>query len=423
MKQMIKILNCKNKNYKKKLVKFLDKRRSRKSIDTIFISKILNDVKKNKLKAVIKYERLFSKNSKIYASKNEINATIKKLDSKTRRAIDFAYSRIYRFHSLQKPKDIKFIDKYKNKIDYKNVPLQSVGIYVPSNLPSTLLMCAIPAQISKVKKIIVANPRTNGKLNSAVMYAAKKCGVTEVITCGGAQAIGNLAYIQKVNKVIGPGSDITAEAKKLVYGVVGIDSLAGPSEILVLADKKTNINEIGTSLVGQSEHSPESQCILVTKNKEIINKVEKNISENLKNLPRKKIALQSLKKHGLIVVCQNDKQIVDVINECASEHIELNVLNYKKYINNIVNAGSICIGKYTPMAVTDYNSGTQHTLPTLGSSKYSSGLNLNDFYKKISYVKLSKKGVAKIGKFAIHLSDFENLKAHSKSIKSRIRRG
>ncbi len=419
---MIKILNCKNKYYKNKLVNFLEIRRSRKSIDTTLVSKILNDIKKNKLKAVIKYEKRYSKNNKIYTSKNEIKETIKNLDPKIKRAIDFAYSRIYKFHSLQRPKDIKYIDKYNNRINYKNIPLQSVGIYVPANLPSTLLMCAIPAQISKVKKIVVANPRIKGKLNSAVMYAAKKCGVSSIITCGGAQAIGNLVYVEKVNKIVGPGSDITAEAKRLVFGTVGIDGIAGPSEILVVADKNTNINEIGTSLVGQSEHGPESQCILVTKHKEIISKVQKNILDNLKNLPRKKIAQKSLKKHGLIILCKNDNQIVDVINEIAPEHLELNISNYKKYINHIVNSGSVCIGKYTPMAVTDYNSGSQHTLPTLGSSKYSSGLNVNDFYKKISYVNLSKKGVAKIGKFAIQMSDFEELKAHSKSIKSRIRR-
>tara|TARA_B100000674_G_scaffold296960_1_gene246253 strand:- start:436 stop:1698 length:1263 start_codon:yes stop_codon:yes gene_type:complete len=419
---MIKILNCKNKNYKKKLIEFLEIRRSRKFIDTSIVPKILNDIKKNKLKAVIKYEKIFSKNNKIFVSKKEINKSIRQLEPKIKNAIDFAYSRIFNFHSLQKPKDIKFTDKYNNKIDYKNLPLQSVGIYVPSNLPSTLLMCAIPAQISKVKKIVVANPRIDGKLNPAVMYAAKKCGVTEVITCGGAQAIGNLAYIQKVNKIVGPGSDITAEAKRLVFGTVGIDGIAGPSEILVLADKKTNINEIGTSLVGQSEHGPESQCILVTKHKEIINKVKKNVLQNLENLERKNISIKSLKKHGLIILCQNDKQIIEVINEVAPEHLELNLNNYKKYISHIVNAGSICIGKYTPMAVTDYNSGSQHTLPTLGASKFSSGLNVNDFYKKISYVNLSKKGVAKIGKFAIHLSNFENLKGHSKSINSRIRR-
>ena len=418
---MIKILDCKSKSYKKKLIDFLDVRRSRKSIDTKKVVKILNDIKINKLKAVLKYEKRFSKNSKLYASRNEINKSIKKLDPKIKKAIDFAYSRIFKFHSLQKPKDLKYVDQYKNKIDYKNIPLQSVGIYVPANLPSTLLMCAIPAQISKVEKIIVSNPRINGKLNSAVMYAAKKCGVSEVITCGGAQAIGNLVYIQKVNKIVGPGSDITAEAKRLVFGTVGIDGMAGPSEILVLADKKTNINEISTSLVGQSEHGTESQCILVTKHKQIINKVQKSVLDNLKNIPRKKIAFKSLKRHGLIVLCKNDNQIIEVVNEVAPEHLELNVSNYKKYISRIVNAGSICIGKYTPMAVTDYNSGSQHTLPTLGSSKFSSGLNVNDFYKKISYVNLSKKGVAKIGRFAIHMSDFEELKAHSKSIRSRIR--
>ena len=141
----------------------------------------------------------------------------------------------------------------------------------------------------------------------------------------------------------------------------------------------------------------------------------------MQNLERKNIVTKSLKKHGLIILCQNDKQIIEVINEVAPEHLELNVNNYKKYIDHIVNAGSVCIGKYTPMALTDYNAGSQHTLPTLGSSKYSSGLCVNDFFKKISYVNLSKKGVAKIGKFAIHLSDFEDLKAHSKSIKSRIR--
>ena len=418
---MIKILDCKSKSYKKKLIDFLEVRRSRKSIDTKKVVKILNDIKINKLKAVLKYEKRFSKNSKLYASRNEINKSIKKLDPKIKKAIDFAYSRIFKFHSLQKPKDLKYVDQYKNKIDYKNIPLQSVGIYVPANLPSTLLMCAIPAQISKVEKIIVSNPRINGKLNSAVMYAAKKCGVSEVITCGGAQAIGNLVYIQKVNKIVGPGSDITAEAKRLVFGTVGIDGMAGPSEILVLADKKTNINEISTSLVGQSEHGTESQCILVTKHKQIINKVQKSVLDNLENIPRKKIAFKSLKRHGLIVLCKNDNQIIEVVNEVAPEHLELNVSNYKKYISRIVNAGSICIGKYTPMAVTDYNSGSQHTLPTLGSSKFSSGLNVNDFYKKISYVNLSKKGVAKIGRFAIHMSDFEELKAHSKSIRSRIR--
>tara|TARA_B100001250_G_scaffold73873_1_gene60329 strand:- start:21 stop:1286 length:1266 start_codon:yes stop_codon:yes gene_type:complete len=420
---MIKIINCKNKVYKKKLNFFLDRRRSGKIIDTSIVSKIIKDIKKNKIKALVKYEKKFGNNKKIKPTQREINQSIKTLDPKVKKAIDFAYSRIFKFHSLQKGKNIKYIDRYKNKIEYKNVPIHKIGVYVPANLPSTLLMNVIPAKIAGVKRIVVANPILNGKLNAAVLYAAKKCGVKEIISCGGAQAIGSLAYIQKVNKITGPGNDYVAKAKQLVFGDVGIEGMiAGPSEICVIADNKTELNEITTSLLGQSEHGENSQCILVTKHKDLINKVQKNLSINFKKLSRKKTISKSLKNHGLIILCKNDNQIIEVVNEIAPEHLELNISNYKKYISKIYNAGSICIGKYSPMAVTDYNAGSNHTLPTLGSAKFSSGLNLSEFYKKISYITLSKKGVEKIGKSAIHLANYENLTAHMLSIKSRMRR-
>ena len=420
---MIKIINCKNKNYKSKLKIFLEKRRSGKTIDTSIVSKIIRDIKKNKAKALIKYEKKFSKNTKIKPTKKEINRSIKNLDPKIKKAIDFAYSRIFKFHTMQKAKDIKYIDQYKNKIEYKYVPIQNVGVYVPANLPSTLLMNVIPAKIAGVKRIVVANPIVNGNLNAAVMYAAKKCKVNEIITCGGAQAIGSLAYIQKVNKITGPGNDFVAKAKQLVFGDVGIEGMiAGPSEICITADNKTELNEITTSMLGQAEHDKNSQSILITKHKELITNVQKDIRINLKRLSRKKIISKSLNNHGLIVLCQNDNQIIEIINEIAPEHLELNVSNYKKYINKIYNAGSICVGKYSPMAVTDYNVGSNHTLPTLGSAKFSSGLNLGEFYKKISYITLSKKGVEKIGESAIHLANYEGLTAHMLSIKSRMRR-
>ena len=420
---MIKLINCKNKNYKNKLKLFLDRRRSGKIVDTSIVSKIIKDIKKNKLKALIKYEKKFSKNTKIKPTQREINQSIKTLDPKVKKAIDFAYSRIFKFHSLQKAKNIKYVDRYKNKIEYKQVPIQKIGVYVPANLPSTLLMNAIPAKIARVKRIVVANPILNGNLNAAVMYAAKKCGVEEIITCGGAQAIGSLAYIQQVNKITGPGNDYVAKAKQIVFGDVGIESMiAGPSEICIVADNKTELNEITTSMLGQSEHDENSQSILVTKYKNLINKIQKDLNINLKKLSRKKTVSKSLKNHGLIVLCQNDKQIIDVVNEVAPEHLELNISNYKKYISNIYNAGSICIGKYSPMAVTDYNAGSNHTLPTLGSAKFSSGLNLSEFYKKISYITLSKKGVEKIGESAIHLANYESLTAHMLSIRSRMRR-
>ena len=420
---MIKEINCKNSNFKKKLKNFLEKRRSGKTINTSIVLKIIKDIKKNKLKALIKYEKKFSKNTKIKPSKKEINQSIKNLDPKIKKAIDFAYSRIFKFHSMQRAKNIKYVDQYKNQIEYKHIPIQKVGVYVPANLPSTLLMNVIPAKLAGVKRVVVANPLVNGRLNAAVMYAAKKCNVNEVITCGGAQAIGSLAYIQKVNKITGPGNDYVAKAKQLVFGDVGVEGMiAGPSEICIIGDNKTEINEITTSILGQSEHDENSQSILITKYKDLITKVKKDVKVKLKKLPRKKIISKSLNNHGLLVLCQNDNQIIDLINEIAPEHLELNVSNAKKYINKIFNAGSICIGKYSPMAVTDYNAGSNHTLPTLGSAKFSSGLNLSEFYKKISYINLSKKGVEKIGESAIHLANYEGLTAHMLSIKSRMRR-
>ena len=418
---MIKIINCNKKNYLNILAKFLDLRRSEKRNENKIISKILKDIKNNKNKSLLKYEKKFSKNSQIKPSIKQINKAIKSLDPKIKRAIDFAYKRILKFHSLQKTTDIFYKDNLNNKIEYKYLPIQSVGIYVPANLPSTLLMNAIPAKIAGVKRIVLANPKNNGKLNPAVLYAAKKLGINEIYSMGGAQAIGSLAYIQKVNKIVGPGNIFVAGAKRQVFGDVGIEGMiAGPSEITILADSKTNLNEVTTSMIGQAEHDSNSQCILITKNSNLINKLRKDLELKLKDLPRKNIASKSIKNNGLILKVYNDRQIIDAINEIAPEHLEINVSNYKKYKDKIFNAGSICIGKYSPMALSDYAVGTNHVLPTNSSAKFSSGLSLSEFYKKISLITLSKKGVEKIGEYATHLAEYEELKGHALSIKSRI---
>ena len=418
---MIKRLNYSTKS-KRNLESFLSKRRQGKNIDTTIVKKILRDIKKNREKAVIKYETKFNNNKKIKVSKKEIIQSIKNLDFKVKKALDNAYSRIYKFHSLQKTKDIKFVDKLNNKIEYKNVPLNTVGIYVPANLPSTLLMNAIPAKISGVKNIVLANPRLNQKLNPAVMYVAQKCGIKKVISVGGAQAIGCLAYIEKVDKIVGPGNDYVAQAKREVFGEVGIEGMiAGPSEITVIADKKSNVNQIATSLIAQSEHGVNSQSILVTKEKAIASKVESKLKEIIKHSPRKSIIKKSLKKNGLIIIAKNENQIIDIVNTISPEHLEILSFNFKKYLNNIFNAGTIAIGKYSPVAASDYNVGTNHTLGTLGSSRFASGLNLNDFYKKISRFQLSRKGLKVIGKQAITLAEYENLFSHALSIKSRIK--
>ena len=420
---MIKQINCNKKNYLDNLTKFLDLRRSSKKPETKIISKILSDIKKNNNKALLKYEKKFSKNSQIKPSIKEINNAIKFLDPKIKKAIDFALKRIFNFHIKQKNKNILYKDSLNNKIEYKYVPIQSVGIYVPANLPSTLLMNAIPAKIAGVKRIVLANPKNNGKLNPAVLYAAKKLGINEIYSMGGAQAIGSLAYIQKVNKIVGPGNIFVAGAKRQVFGDVGIEGMiAGPSEITILADGKTNLNEVTTSMIGQAEHDINSQCILITKDSNLIKKFKKDLISKLQKIPRQSIATKSIKNNGLILKVNNDKQIINVINEIAPEHLELNVSNYKKYKDKIFNAGSICIGKYSPMALSDYAVGTNHVLPTNSSAKFSSGLSLSEFYKKISLITLSKKGVEKIGEYAKHLAEYEELKGHALSIKSRIRR-
>ena len=416
---MIKI-DSKTSNYYKKLKTILDRRRKLDTANFTKVSRIIADIKKQKKKALIKYEIKYSKNARITLPKKIINKSVKNLNREIKSSIDFAYNRIMKFHMLQKKnlKNIYYLDKYKNKLQYNLVPIQTVGIYVPANLPSSLLMNAIPAKVSNVKKIILATP----KLDPAVMYAAKKVGIKEIYFMGGAQAIASLAYIQNVDKIVGPGNKFVAEAKRQISGkIVGTESMfAGPSEICVVADKFTDINQIATSLVSQAEHDPNSQCILLTKDKKILPKVNLAIKKIIKSLPRKRIANRSLKNHGINIIIKNDKEIINTINLIAPEHLEINVKNYKKYLNKIYNVGSICNGKYTPMSLSDYTVGTNHILPTSGSAKFSSGLSINEFIKKISIVTLSKLGVEKIGNPAIKLSEYENLYAHTQSIKSRM---
>ena len=423
---MIKILRTNNKKFKLNLNNFLEKRRDSQSNVSSTVSKILLDIKKNKIKALKKYELKFSKNKNIKISNSDIKKEINSLDLKVKNAIDFSYNRIKNFHmqQLKNITNIKYKDKYKNLLEYVNVPIESVGIYVPGNLPSTLLMNSIPAKIAKVKRIVLATPKINGKLNPAILYAAKKVGINEIYSMGGAQAIGSLTFIQKVNKIIGPGNKFVAEAKKQLSGkLIGTESMfAGPSEICVVADKYSDINQIATSIVSQAEHDLDSQCILITKHEVIVKKVVKKIFELLKKLPRKKIAYHSIKKNGLIIISKQDKEIIDAINIVSTEHLELLIKNSKKYIKKIFNVGSICNGKYSPMCLSDFTVGTNHVLPTAGSSRFSSGLNINEFIKKISIVTLNKLGVEKIANPAITLAEYEQLFGHAESIRSRIRR-
>jgi histidinol dehydrogenase len=427
---MIKILNTQQKNFDTLLLKLLSNRKNKIKLNSSSVIKIIQDVKKNGDRALLKYEKKFNKNKTIVPSKNKIKNTIKKLDPKIKKAIDLAYSRIYAFHALQKVKDIKYVDKLDNKIEYKYVPIESVGVYVPGSAvsyPSSVLMNAIPALIAGVKRIIMINPGKNGKQNPAVLYAAHKCKISEIYSIGGPSAIAGITYgtkkIKKVDKIVGPGNSYVVAAKKEVFGDIGTEGMvAGPSEVTIICDKYSNPKWIASDLIAQAEHDELAQCILISNEKKFIKKLKMSIKEELENSPRLLIAKKSLLRNGILIYARSDKKIIEIVNRIAPEHLEVNTKNYKKFTSKIKNAGSICTGKYAVMAMTDYNVGSNHVLPTNSSSRYSSGICVNEFYKRISYINLSKKGIETLGPSAITLANYEGLEGHAKSIEIRIRR-
>ncbi len=426
----MKILNYKSKNFDKLLDNLLLKRKKKLQSNSVSVIKIIQDVKKNGDKALLKYERRFNKNNIIVPTSNKINQKIKSLDKKVKRAIDQAYDRIYKFHSLQKFKNISYTDKYKNKLEYKYIPLASVALYVPgstASYPSSVLHNAIPAIVAGVKRIIMINPGYKGNQNPAVLYAAKKCGISEIYSIGGPSAISAATYgtkkIKSVDKIVGPGNAYVSAAQRYVSGDIGIPSLtAGPSEVLIVADKNSNPEWVASDLIGQAEHDNLAQCILISKDKSLLDKVKIEIQKQLKTIPRVSVARKSLNNNGILIYIGSDSKIISTTNKIAPEHLELNVKNYKSIVKSIKNSGSICLGKYAAMALTDYNVGSNHVLPTNGSSKYSSGISVNEFYKRISYINLSKKGIASLGPAAITLANYEGLHAHAQSIIKRIRR-
>ena len=427
---MIKILDCNNKNFDKSLDKLLSKRKDKIQLNSMSVTKIIKDVKKNGDKAILKYERKFNKNNIIIPNSKKIDKSIRSLDEKVKKAIDLAYNRIYKFHSLQKFKNISYTDKLKNKLDYKYIPIASVAIYVPGSTvsyPSSVLMNAIPALVAGVKRIVMINPGQKGIQNPAVLYAARKSKIKEIYSIGGPSAIAAVAYgtkkIKKVDKIVGPGNLYVAAAKKEVFGDVGVEGMtAGPSEVTIVCDKYSNAEWVASDLIGQAEHDNLAQCILISKNMSILKKVNVEITKQLKKLPRASIARSSISNNGILIYISSDKKIVQIVNKIAPEHLELNIKNYKKISAEIKNSGSICLGKYAVMAMTDYNVGSNHVLPTNSSSRYSSGVSVNEFYKRISYINLSKKGIETLGPSVITLANYEGLAGHAKSVEKRIRR-
>jgi len=402
--------------------------------DNTQIKKIVNDVfdnvKVNGDKALIQYTKKFDNIDlkEISFDLERIDISDIDIDPELKESIDNAFNNIYKFHESQLFVSKK-IETSKEVFCWQDKrPIENVGLYIPGGtapLFSSVLMLAIPAMIAKCKKVILCTPpQKNGDINKAILYSAKLCNVNTIINIGGAQAIAAMSLgtknVPKVNKIFGPGNQYVTSAKlnSIDYNTA-IDMPAGPSELLVLADSKANPEYVASDLLSQAEHGPDSQVILVSLCKALIEKVEKSLKNQSKKLDRIDFINQSISNSKLIYF-ENKEEAVEFINEYAPEHYIINVEDETYFIENLVNAGSVFIGNYTPESAGDYASGTNHTLPTNGNAKQYSGVNLDSFMKTITFQKISKKGLINISKTVETMAEAEGLQAHKNAVTIRI---
>lgn len=364
---------------------------------------------------------------KLRISENEIAQAEAACSDEQVAALDLAGSRIEAYHRRQLPGDDMFTDESGVELGWRWTPLDSVGLYAPggtASYPSSVLMNAVPAQIAGVKRIAMVTPASGGQINPLVLAAAKRAGVSEIFRVGGAQAVAALAYgtdtIAPVDKIVGPGNAYVAAAKREVFGDVGIDSIAGPSEILIIADADNNPDWIASDLLSQAEHDASSQSILITDSLEFADRVDNAVQRALADLPRRDIAAASWRDHGAIMVVATPEDAVEFANRIAPEHLEIAVAAPERLLARVRHAGAIFLGSCTPEAMGDYIAGPNHVLPTNRTARFSSGLSVLDFLKRTTILSCNASAVHKLGPKAITLAKAEGLEAHARSLAARL---
>ena len=419
-------------NFFLNFTKFL---RSREQISAEIVNSVrgvIEDVRVNKDAAVMKYTKRFDninlESKGLFYGSNEIRESVDSCSIKDKEAIDISISRILEFHKKQLPSNLNWTDSLGIELGWIWKPIDRIGVYVPggkASYPSSAIMNIAPAKIAGVEEIILATPSPDGIFNPLTIYASSAMNVTEILRIGGAQAIAAMAFgtetVEKVNKITGPGNEYVAEAKRQVFGKVGIDSVAGPSEVLLICDKSMPERIAAIDLLAQAEHDKNAQAILITSDKEYALKVEKEIENYLKNLKRKEVAKRSWKNFGAIVIVPNFKKAIEVSNLIAPEHLQLCFENAESYLGYIKNAGSVFLGYWSPEAMGDYITGSNHVLPTNGTAKFSSSLSVYDFMKRVSITKVNKNGFQKLGPTVVRLANSEGLQAHSLSVAERLK--
>ena len=357
----------------------------------------------------------------------DLDAALAACDAGTLDALKMAKTRIEAYHARQKPENGRFTDAEGVELGHRWTPVGAVGLYVPggtANYPSSVLMNAVPARVAGVARVVMVVPTPDGKVNPLVLAAARLAGVDEVYRVGGAQAVAALAYgtatIRPVDKIVGPGNAYVAAAKRQVFGLVGIDMIAGPSEILVVADGANDPDWIAADLLSQGEHDESSQSILITDDAAFATRVEAAVAAQLKRLPRETTATKSWADYGAVIVVKSLGDAVPLVDRLAPEHLEIATDDPEALAARISNAGAIFLGRYTPEAVGDYVAGSNHVLPTARSARFSSGLNVLDFMKRTSIVRCDADSLGRIGPAAVALAKAEGLEAHSRSVSIRL---
>jgi histidinol dehydrogenase len=388
---------------------------------------ILEDVRRNGDRAVLKYTKTFDYFTKkrLKITPDEISRYAGKADAKVVKALKLSVKRIKRFHEMQKEESWSFSEG-DNLLGQVIQPLERVGIYIPggkASYPSTVLMNVIPAQVAGVKETALCVPTPKGEVNPHVMAAINLLGVKEVYRIGGAQAIGAMAYgtrtIKRVDKIVGPGNIYVAVAKKMVFGVVDIDMIAGPSEILIIADDSANPAFVAADLLSQAEHDEFASSILITDSKRLADAVDKELTRQLAELKRKEVARRSIENYGAIIITNNIKDAVEISNHVAPEHLEVMTKEPENLLPMIKNAGAIFLGEWTPESLGDYSAGPNHTLPTGGTARFSSPLGVYDFVKRSSLLSFTKGGFSKLAETVKIIATAEGLEAHGNTIKIR----
>ena len=396
------------------------------------VKDIIDNIRQNGDKALIEYTNRFDRRS--IKSVDEIEISAKRLDEaynsigdELKNALQIAAERIWNYHERQKSETWTYQEEDGTVLGQLVTPLERVGLYVPggkASYPSSVLMNAIPAKVAQVSELVMVVPSPGDELNELVLAAAKVAGVDRVFTVGGAQAVAALAYgtetIPAVDKIVGPGNIYVATAKSKVFGQVGIDMIAGPSEILVICDGKTNPDWIAMDLFSQAEHDEQAQAVLLCPDMDFIRKVEQSVEKLLPQMPRREIITQSLENRSAIVKVRDLEEAVAISNKIAPEHLELSVEDPDVLLPQIKAAGAIFMGRYTPESLGDYCAGPNHVLPTSGTARFSSPLGVYDFQKRSSIINCSPKGSAKLGKTAASLAYAESLDAHALSAQYRV---